>query len=379
MKFKINIYYIIPVVILVVGFFAMQFLFGFADEPQRRKPVPAVKQVESQIVNLAEVKPEIVAFGRLTSSQPVVLTSEVSGTIQQGDIPFQPGRSFNKGDLLVKIDDRQIKLDINSTKSDFLTALATLLPEIKLDFPEEFDTWQNYFNSCTFEHPLAELPEPSNQKIKLFLSRFNVYKLYFTVKNLEIRLEKHYFYAPFNGSISSADLRVGALARSGTRLGEIINLDDMELEVPIPAQDLKWIDKSKPVKITSNEIEGHWMGKVTRIGETINNETQTLQAFIKLNRSPNDNLYNGIFLEAAIPGKLISNALTVPRKSIYNDKNVYVVNNNQLEMKEIDIARFENNSAIINGGLANNDTLVIEVMQGVAPGMPAKALIEGVN
>ncbi|MFC2085386.1 efflux RND transporter periplasmic adaptor subunit, partial [Bacteroidota bacterium] len=185
---------------------------------------------------------------------------------------------------------------------------------------------QEYFNSCTFNKSLPELPEPSNQKIKLFLSRFNVYKLFYTVKNLEIRLEKHYFYAPFNGSILSAELRVGAIARSGSRLGEIINLDDMELEVPIPTKDIQWIDKQKSVIITSNEMEGKWSGRISRIGKTIDTQTQTLQVFIKVYRSHYDNLYNGIFLKVTIMGKLIENSITVPRKVLYNENNVYIVN-----------------------------------------------------
>ena len=42
-------------------------------------------------------------------------------------------------------------------------------------------------------------------------------------------LNKHYFYAPFNGSITAADLRVGSNVRAGSRLGEIINLSNLEL------------------------------------------------------------------------------------------------------------------------------------------------------
>lgn len=377
MKLKMNIYLVIPISILLIGFLAMQILSGFGEEPKKKKPTTIIKQVECQLVNLSNVEPKLTAFGRLTSSQPVILTSEVSGNILKGDIPFQPGQSFKTGQLLLKIDDRQIKLDINSAKSDFLTALATLLPEIKIDFPEEFDTWQKYFNSCSFEKSLNELPKPANQRIKLFLSRFNVYKLYFTVINLEIKHEKHFFKAPFNGSISSADLRVGALARSGSRLGEIINLDDMELKIPIPAQNLKWINKSKQVNVTSSEIDGYWSGMITRISKTINKSTQTLQAYIKIKRLPEDNLYDGIFLKAIITGNIIGNAIIIPRKAIYNDKNVYVVNKNKLQMKEVNIARFEENNAIVFDGLANKDTLVIEALQGVAPGMPAEALLKG--
>ena len=157
-----------------------------------------------------------------------------------------------------------------------MTALATVLPEIKVDFPEEYDTWQNYFDQVEFNQKLTPLPEAANQKIKLYLSRFNVYKLYFQVRNLEILLNKHFFVAPFTGSIVSADLRIGSTARPGTKLGEIINLDNLEVETPIAAEDIQWIDQETRVKFTSSEMSGEWTGKIKRIGKSIDEVTQTL-------------------------------------------------------------------------------------------------------
>ncbi|MBD3290077.1 HlyD family efflux transporter periplasmic adaptor subunit, partial [candidate division KSB1 bacterium] len=314
---------ILPILILVAGFVAMRVLIGMKSEPPERVQQQRLKVVGADVVEYRNIPTSITAYGRLTSAQPIVLFSEVAGTLLQGDVPFQPAQSFKKGDLLLKIDDRQIRLDINTTKSDFLTALATVLPEIKVDFPDEYQKWQNYFDSCDFDECFQPLPQTDEQKIKLFLSRFNVYKLFYAVQNLQIRLEKHYFYAPFNGSIVSADLRVGSTARNGTRLGEIINLDHLEVEVPVQALDINWIDRSKPVTFTSSEISGEWQGSVERIGKSIDTRTQTIPVFINVNRTSGNNLYNGVFLEANIPGTDIEKAFSIPNRAIYNDKNVY--------------------------------------------------------
>ena len=174
----------------------MQVLLNLRSATPQRKPQPRPKIVEADIVKLANVSSKIVAYGRLKTAQPVILYSEVSGIMMNGNVPFQPAQSFKKGDLLLKIDNRQIRLDLNSAKSDFLTALASVLPEFKVDFPEEYEVWQEYFNNCGFDKKIDPLPETENQKIKLYLSRFNVYKLYFQVRNLEIRLSKHFFMPP---------------------------------------------------------------------------------------------------------------------------------------------------------------------------------------
>jgi len=363
---------LLPVLILAAGF-ALMFLFiSLKSEPPKKNFQVRTKIVDTDIVRLSSVPAQIIAYGRVASVQPVELYSEVSGILIPGDVAFQPAQSFKKGDLLLKIDDRQAKLSLNSVKSDFLSALATLLPEIKVDFPEKFQVWQDYFDACDFDKSLADLPEVENQKMKLYLSRFNVYKLYFTARDLEIKLSKHYFYAPFDGSISSAVLRLGSTARAGSLLGKILNLEKLELEIPLPVEDIHWIDKTSPVKLKSSEIKGEWTGSITRVGSAIDSRTQSIQVFIEIDNNQGFPIFDGAFFEVTIPGRPIRNSYLLPHRALYNEKYVYLISDGKLEYREIEVARSENGSVIINGGLNSGDTIVIEAMQGVYPGMTAK-------
>jgi len=359
----------------VVGFVVMWGLLGLKKDTKKRLPEARTKIVETTVVQLGPVQTKITAYGRVTSSQPVLLHAEVAGTIEQGDIPFKPAQSFLKGDLLFRIDDRQARLSLNSMMSDLMTALATVLPEIKVDFSDEYQVWQDYFNRCQFDTKIEPLPETNNPKIKLFLSRFNVYKLFFSVRNLEILLDKHYFYAPFDGSIISANMRVGSSARVGTLLGEIINLEQMETAIQVAAEDIQWIDQQQPVTFTSSEIPGQWTGKITRVGSGIDTRTQTIQIYVSMDNGPVTPLLDGVFLEAHITGKSIDKAFAVPPKSIYEDGYVYLITDGKLTRRVVSIIRREPNQVIIDGGIGNGDTLVVEVMQGVAQGMSAKSKI----
>ncbi|MCB0276598.1 MAG: efflux RND transporter periplasmic adaptor subunit, partial [Calditrichaeota bacterium] len=351
----------------------MMFFSSFRKEPESRTPPPRARLVQTIVVNLDEVVPNLEAFGRLRSAQPVVLTSEVAGILQAGKVPFQPGQSFRRGDLLLRIDDRQARNDLNSAKSDLLTAMAQVLPEIKVDFPAEFPTWEKYFNSITFDKSLPELPAAGNQKIKLFLARFNVYRLYYAVRNQEVRLQKHAFYAPFDGAIVSTNLRVGASAGSNTRLGEIINMEELEVEVPIEARELSWVDRNREVHFSANEVTGSWTGKVKRVGSALDPQTQTLSLFLSVKNGAQSGLYEGVFLKSRIPGKPVQKGFRVPNRAIYEDRFVYRIKNGRLDYREVGIAVREAESVVIDEGLAEGDTLVVEPMQGVAPGMLAKS------
>ena len=360
----------LPAGIIAAGFILMFFLISLRGESPKKQLELRTKIVDAVVVQPADVQPVITAYGKVTSAQPVQLISEVSGELQQGTVPFQPAQSFRKGDLLLTIDKRQAELTLNSQKSDFLNALASVLPDIKVDFPDKYKIWDDYFSSASFDKPLAKLPAVNDKKLKLYLSRSNVFKLYFSIKNSEIILDKHDFYAPFNGTIISANLRIGSTARSGTNLGEIINLDALEVEVPLPAEDAAFIDRTKPITLYSSELDRSWQGFISRVGETIDQRTQSIPAYISMKDA--DNLPNGVFLSSAIAGSKIENAVLVPRQALYSERYVYLIKNNKLYYQEIDIVRKQEESVIVNSGLAAGDTLVIELMQGVAPGMPAE-------
>ncbi len=356
--------------ILGVGFALMSLFASLREETPKKEPELREIVVSAEAVKLGEVSAEIIAYGRLKSAQPVVINSEVSGTLQRGDVNFRPGQRFTRGQLLIKVDTRQIELEISTAKSELLKALASVLPEIRVDFPDAYSVWQEYFNRCSFDRPVSRLPEAVNNNIKLYLSRFNVYNIYFSIRDLEIMHEKHFMRAPFDGAVVAADLRPGSNVRSGTRIGEIISLEELEMVVPLTVEDVQWIEMDQPVVLTSAELRGEWHGRIRRIGKTIDQQTQTVQAYILVDDA--DQLYDGIFLKATIPGCTIAAAVSVPRSALYRQKYVYLIEDDVLAFRQVEVVRSEIDSIIVNGGISEGDLLVTDVLQGVSPGMPAR-------
>jgi len=360
-----------PIVLLVLGFVTMRVLSSFKEEKPKRSVPIQPRIVETSVVELEEVSARLVTYGTLASRQPVNLIAEVSGTIMEGDIPFQPAQSFRKGDLLLMVDDRQVNLELNSTKSDLMTALSSLMPEIKVGSPEIYQRWQSYFDGIAFDRPLAELPTVTDQRIKSLLARYNIYKLYFSVRSLEIRAAKHRFIAPFNGSILSTQSRPGSVASPGTRLGEIINLDELEVEVKIPAQDVRWITIGSAALLIADNGASSWSGTMSRIGNAIDERSQSIPAYIRLSDDSEIKPIIGSFLEIQIAARVIPNAIEVPRKAVYEESYVYLIEDGMLTETPVGIGFDEGEFYVITDGLSNGDTLVTQLLQGVSSGMPA--------
>ncbi len=365
--------YFIPVIIIVVGFLAMNFLISLKKKTPKHEIVISSKIVSTEEVKLQSVVTNISLFGRAATSEPIMLNSEVNGILESGDIDFKVSESFSKGDLICKVDDRQAMYTLNSAKSDLLNALANVLPEIKVDFEHDYRVWQDYFNSCTFDSKLSPLPEVSNDKIHLYLSRFNVYKLYYNVLNLEIILEKHYFYAPFDGSITKANLQAGSSVRVGLLIGEIINTKEMEIAVPVETKNISWIDKNKNVVIKSSEFSKEWTGVITRIGSNVDTRTQTVDIFIKVDNGKDGQILNNVFVEVEFQGKAIENSFAIPSMALYEESYVYLIKDGKLARQNVNLIRRESSRVIISSGIKTGDMIVVEALQGVASGMLAKS------
>jgi membrane fusion protein, multidrug efflux system len=203
-----------------------------------------------------------------------------------------------------------------------------------------------------------------------------VYKLYYTTKNLEITLEKHRIRAPFDGSIVSTALRAGSSARSGSPVGEIISLENMEIELPVPAAELPWLKSESPVELRSGESR-MWTGRISRIGSSVDKRTQTVPVFVSVPNAAG--LIEGMYVTARVPGRALANAVRVPRRAVYDNEYVYLVHNGALLRREVNIINSGAQTVIVSDGLSDGDTLVTELMQGVAAGMPVQARFSGLE
>lgn len=323
-----------------------------------KAPPEVKKYVETTKVAYSDIKTEVVAFGRVRTAQSIDLISEVSGRMSQGNVRLKAGQNFKKGDLIYTVDDKEAGLNLKSTKSNFLRDLAAILPDLKIDFGNNFSAWEKYFNDLDIDKNFPELPEPKSTKEKTFLATKGIYSSYYAIKSTEERLKKHRYYAPFSGSISEVSLESGAFVNTGTRIGKIIRAGVHELQVAVETSDVAWIQEGSPAQIFSDETQQAWKGQVTRISDFVNENTQTVDVFIGLERT-DQKVFDGQFLRAAVPARTVKNGMIIPRNVIYNGSEVFVVEDSLLKVHTVNIYKTDEDIAIIDG-LNEGMDLVVE-------------------
>ena len=151
-------------------------------------------EIEKEIptVNFKTVKNEISKIkinssGRVLSFSNTTINSEVNGTILSNS-KIKKGYYFNKGDLLFQIKDSDTRLLLESKKSNYLNIISSILPDIKLDYPDEYNKWEKYFNSLSFNSQIGELPKINSAKEKNFIISRRIMTEFLSIKSDEERL-----------------------------------------------------------------------------------------------------------------------------------------------------------------------------------------------
>lgn len=332
------------------------------------------KYVKVQIVKNDTVDLFVEGYGRVASARNINLTPEVQGVLQQGAVLLKPGQAFSQGQLLFKINNTEAMLALKARKSGFLNLVASVLPDIKIDFPDNTSAWSSFLNNIELSKQLPDLPRFSSNKEKTFLASKNVLSEYFNIKGDEERLKKYSIFAPFSGTIISVNSEVGANVSPGTPIATIIKTVALEVNIPVDPIDASLINIGNEVELTSEGKKSSWIGKVSRIGQTINPNTQSVDVYISID-SDTKQLFNGMYVEAKIFANQVMNADEIPRRAFLNSANVYTVVDSMLIKKKTTILKQNKNSYVVKG-LEDGDVVVIEPVPGAVDSLKVAPVIK---
>lgn len=358
---------IVAIVLLVLAFMLVKNLSKKAPEPERPPLTQRSQYVNTETVAYTNHKTTIEALGQVIASQPIDIVSEVSGKIEKGNVTLKKAVRFSQGSLLFQIDDTEAILNLKSQRSNFQNAVALILPDMKLDFPNSYQKWQDYFNQIDINTSLPNLPEAADQREKTFLAARNIAGQYYTIKSAEERLNKYRVNAPYAGVIQQVYTDAGSVANPGTRILRVRKSNDLELELPVRKEDIQWVKVGTRVKILSEDKRKSTTGTVNRIGTEIDPTTQSVNVYVAVNGGK-IKLYEGMYLFAEIAGNSVAKAMEIDRKAIFDNNKIYVIEDSTLVKKTVNIHKVKNETVLFSG-VDEGKVVASETFLGAVEGM----------
>lgn len=328
------------------------------DQKTETATTEPVVQSESsiKIIRKNDLKLKTVKNGRVNSYAPITgrvvpsnttqLVAEVQGRIRKGFGPFKAGTSFRKGETILSIDNREFALNLESQKSAFLNILTSMMPDMKADYPSNYQNWLKYVSNYESGEPLPDLPETISDPEKYFVTSRQVYNTYYNIKAQENRLSKYYLVAPFNGSLSAALVDNGGLVSPGQALGTFISDGDYEIEAGVGLQLASLLEIGQKVDFKSKELDKTFTATVIRINNIVDTQTQNIPVFLKISDS---NLRSGMYLEGLVPMDSFDRAINVPAEAVNRDNTVHLLIDGIIKKQAVEIISSSQDSLTIKG------------------------------
>ncbi len=297
--------------------------------------------------------------GRVVPQNETQLYTEVQGKVLPGGFRFREGISFRRGDCLLTLDSKEFSLQLESQKSAFLNNLTGMMPDLKADYPANYENWLNYIKSYEIGQPLKPLPETKSDAEKYLVTANQVYNTYYAIKAQEERLKKYRIIAPYNGMITKTHVDIGGLVSPGQLLGTVINNENYELEAGVSLEIASQLRIGDQIEFTSNELTDQWVGKVTRINNIVDPNTQNIPVFFRISGK---GIKSGMYLEGEFSSKTYEDVFVIPSEVLSRDEKVLLLKNNTILGKPIEPVEYLQDSIIIKG-LADGDQLITNEFQ----------------
>tara|TARA_B100001173_G_scaffold106253_1_gene92040 strand:+ start:10753 stop:11862 length:1110 start_codon:yes stop_codon:yes gene_type:complete len=306
--------------------------------------------------------------GRLSAKYKVDLFSEVQGTINNINKDLKVGQSYIKGEAIIKINSKEFLATVKQNRSQLQNMVASVLPDIKLDFKNNYENWELYFKSFDIKKNTKTIPKPLSDKEKFYLVGKGLMAQYFKIKNLEERLSKYTISAPYDGTLIEAYSSEGSLILSGQRLGTYINTNVFELEVAVPSKYGNQLETGKEVLFTSTFNTKH-TGKIIRVNKSIDKNSQSIRLFVEFKSK---NLKDGMYSEVNIPLGNIEDSFSLSRSLLINDSFIYYIKDNMtIGIFNVNPIFYDDENVIVKG-LENGMNILKTYIPGVYDGMKVK-------
>jgi RND family efflux transporter MFP subunit len=375
-----------PIVALLAGL-AIATLLAISKpelvpEPYER-PAAAVRaiRVEARTEHLI-----INSQGTVQPRSQSELIPEVSGRVIWISPALVDGGSFESGDVLLRIDDADYK-----TSMERATAQVDRT-EVEASFAkDELKRLQRLH-----DQQLASQSQLDSGKRASRVAAANLVESKANLDQAKRDLERTNLLAPFKGLVREEHVDQGQFVARGSSIGTIYATDFVEVRLPIAPDQLSYVglavvrrgqipEEIRP-QVTATADFGTtrliWNGELIRTEAQIDERSRMgygVARFENYSTESEDSISApvGLFVQASIRGREVSNIIRLPRSVIRDNNQVLIVDeDNRLHFRTVTILRLEHDEVLIQSGLQDGEIVCLSPMQTVVEGMRVQPVFE---
>ncbi|MCF8396255.1 MAG: efflux RND transporter periplasmic adaptor subunit, partial [Melioribacteraceae bacterium] len=242
------------------------------------------------------------ANGTVRPVNEIDVASNISSTVEK--INIYEGKRVRKGDLLIKLDDREYKINLDEAEDKLIEAkveyyfLTKDSPVVK-DVDGEAAVIENEIEQLEGEYQRGIISDDRFQEVKdsldlklifsggrkeeLILNKSGINRAKNQKERALLNIEHTNLIAPFSGIIGDFNLSVGQRISSGETLFKLIDDSELLIDVGILESEIPSIELGNFAEIELSALPGEkFEGSVIYISPFVDAETKTCKVTIKL-------------------------------------------------------------------------------------------------
>lgn len=362
-----------------IAFVASTTLLTACSKKKEEAPPPQVPEVQVFTVKAAPLTTNTELPGRTSAYQVADVRPQVGGVIQKR--LFTEGDDVKAGTPLYQIDPATYQASVNSAKAALARAKATLLssgPTVK--------RYKDLLDIEGISRQDYEAAQATDAQAKADVATAQA-----ALDTAVINLQYTHVYAPISGRIGRSTVTPGALvtAAQTTALTTVQQLDPLYVDVTqssdallqlkrnVDAGKLKSAGKEARVSLMlSDGTKYAESGKLQFADVSVDTSTGnvTLRAIFP---NPKHDLLPGMFVRAVVETGVKEDAIVVPQVGVTRNAKgeataMVLGKDGKVAQKIITTAGTYGDGWLVTSGLVDGDQVIVEGLQKVKPGAPAK-------
>ena len=270
---------LLPVAIIVAAALGARTMVNLRPDAPTRPPMVIIPQVRVVEVELTEVTLTVKSQGTVEPRTQSQLVPEVSGRIIEVSPSFVAGGFFEAGDVLFKTDPHDYEQALVQRNAEVESARLHIAQE---EAEAEVAQW-GWDRVGTGQARSLTLREPqiASAKAELAAAKANLETAQRNLERTEVR-------APFSGRVRQKNVDVGQFVTVGAPVARSYAGDAAEVRLPLPNEDLAYLDLPLNYRGESGRIRGpavtlraefagrihEWQGRIVRTEGEIDPHTR---------------------------------------------------------------------------------------------------------
>ena len=325
-------------------------------------------------------RPIIEAMGTVVPARDLILRPRVSGEIVELSQSFTPGGYVIHGQTLLRIDPSDYINTLEQRKSQLRQAIA----DKDIEMGRQYVAKQDYLalkETLSQEREILVLRQPQLRTVQARIDSAQA-----ALNQAELELARTNITAPFDAHILSRNVNLGSQVSAGDNLGRLVGLNTYWVEVTVPVAQIRWLsfpdDSPKAgskVRIRNRSAwpEGVYRhGSLYRLVGALEEQTRMARVLVTVDDplarrkedGHNPAMILGSFVEARIETQEVKDVIRLERRYIRNNDTVWIMKNDRLDIREVEIVFRNSDYAYIQSGMEKWEQVVTTNLTTVVQG-----------